>query len=691
MSVVLKEIETRIKHKIDSVANWSSVDSTFIPLDGELIIYRGMTHTSGNHTSEETIHFKVGNGVSLLKDLPFAYDTELLELATAIAAEGDVREKVDNSLQEQITAIHNSTQPLNPVAEFGEEVDLGTVVSIDKSFKFTMPEETPISITNPNSDSLLNVTKITAITGLSSDGHNIIPSETTFTLPADRYHATGSWQGLTYNATSKGGAEELSFTIPTGNTSTTVAPGNHTHNYIPKLTYEWNKEFNAKGSVGYLLIGSFPMYDTNITIDIDATTNFTYHGTVVIATQKVSAGTQGSASVVTVYGDPTGTLSSAIRVVWSKGSNHYRVYLVPTTWSKNLIHIRAIGLTSNLDEDKICTEFTVGSPPETTPGIIIVNALQMSFSSRQHNHNDLYSVINHNHDGIYAPFTHVHDYIPLSQKGAVNGVATLDTNGLVPSSQLPSYVDDVINGQLHTDGYFYKSNNQINPQQNSYTKVDTPEKGKIYFDIVTNKSYRYSGNDSSGKHIYVEIPSSLALSNEAPKMAAGTAAVGTSSTAARGDHIHPSDTSKVIKSGDTLTGTLTFNVGHVSSGAGIKWNTIGTSSPFIGYASDQSDGTFALLSIEGTNYQSGLAIEGSSKNLLWKGNKVATEPFVTGAINEHANLVGSATVSGHTIVYPADSCSTYTSDTGALTPAAVKKAVGLFANESITYINGGTI
>ena len=235
-------------------------------------------------------------------------------------------------------------------------------------------------------------------------------------------------------------------------------------------------------------------------------------------------------------------------------------------------------------------------------------------------------------------------------------------------------------------------NKQIDPQQGSYTKVSTPEKGKIYFDIVTNKSYRYSGNDSSGNHIYVEISSSLALSNESPKMN-GTALVGTSSTAARGDHIHPSDTSKVNKSGDTLTGTLTFNLGHVSSGAGIKWNRIGNSSPFIGYASDRSDGTFALLSIEGTNYQSGLAIGGTSKNLLWKGSKVATETFVTDSIKTHADIVGNETTSGHTIVYPADKCTTdtYTSDSGTCTPAAVKKAVMMFANESVTKIDAGTI
>jgi hypothetical protein len=38
----------------------------------------------------------------------------------------------------------------------------------------------------------------------------------------------------------------------------------------------------------------------------------------------------------------------------------------------------------------------------------------------------------------------LNNYIPLSQKGVANGVATLGADGLIPSTQLPSYVDDVL-------------------------------------------------------------------------------------------------------------------------------------------------------------------------------------------------------------------------------------------------------
>ena len=74
-----------------------------------------------------------------------------------------------------------------------------------------------------------------------------------------------------------------------------------------------------------------------------------------------------------------------------------------------------------------------------------------------------------------------------SEKGATNGVASLDENGRVPSSQLPSYVDDVV------DEYTYAQ------------FPTTGETGKIYIAKDTNKTYRWSGSG------YAEISASLAL------------------------------------------------------------------------------------------------------------------------------------------------------------------------------------
>ena len=76
------------------------------------------------------------------------------------------------------------------------------------------------------------------------------------------------------------------------------------------------------------------------------------------------------------------------------------------------------------------------------------------------------------------------DAISTAQKGQVNGVASLGADGKVPSEQLPSYVDDVVEG-YYSDGQFYENE--------GHTVLITGEKGKIYLDVTTNTSYRFGG------------------------------------------------------------------------------------------------------------------------------------------------------------------------------------------------------
>ena len=78
--------------------------------------------------------------------------------------------------------------------------------------------------------------------------------------------------------------------------------------------------------------------------------------------------------------------------------------------------------------------------------------------------------------------------------------ATLDSSGHVPSSQLPSYVDDVIEG-YYSNGNFYSDS--------AKTKKITGEGGKIYTDLTTNKTYRWGGT------AWVEISKSLAIGETA--------------------------------------------------------------------------------------------------------------------------------------------------------------------------------
>lgn len=73
------------------------------------------------------------------------------------------------------------------------------------------------------------------------------------------------------------------------------------------------------------------------------------------------------------------------------------------------------------------------------------------------------------------------DAIGSSLIGTANGIATLDASGKVPSTQLPSYVDDVIEAA------------------NFAALPVSGEAGKIYVALDSNKVYRWSGS------AYVEI------------------------------------------------------------------------------------------------------------------------------------------------------------------------------------------
>ena len=87
-----------------------------------------------------------------------------------------------------------------------------------------------------------------------------------------------------------------------------------------------------------------------------------------------------------------------------------------------------------------------------------------------------------------------------------------------------------------------------------------------------------------------------------------------------------SDVNALSLDGGTInkSKTIKMDASANSDGANLKWGTVNNKNPYIGYASDQVDGTFVVGSLLGTNYASGLAIGGGSGNLLWKGTKVAT-------------------------------------------------------------------
>lgn len=87
--------------------------------------------------------------------------------------------------------------------------------------------------------------------------------------------------------------------------------------------------------------------------------------------------------------------------------------------------------------------------------------------------------------------------VKRSEMGANNGVATLDSSGKVVTSQLPSFVDDVLEFESKT------------------AFPATGESGKIYVSLDTNLTYRWGGTE------YVEISKSLALGETSSTAYAG--------------------------------------------------------------------------------------------------------------------------------------------------------------------------
>lgn len=182
--------------------------------------------------------------------------------------------------------------------------------------------------------------------------------------------------------------------------------------------------------------------------------------------------------------------------------------------------------------------------------------------------------------------------IPKTEKGVASGVATLDDTGKVPTSQLPSYVDDV---EEYTDMKSFP---------------EPGEEGKIYIAKDTNITYRWSGT------FYVEISQSLALGE-------------TNSTAYAGN--------KGKANADNIAALQT-----------------------------------RMTAVENKNTEQSTAISTAVQTVTStngiRTSKSDTEVTVSG-ITAETNRIGVS------YLHTANDCTSYSSDNGGATPAAVKKAI----------------
>ena len=284
------------------------------------------------------------------------------------------------------------------------------------------------------------------------------------------------------------------------------------------------------------------------------------------------------------------------------------------------------------------------------------------------------------------------NFLAADLKGAANGLAELDANGKVPAAQLPSYVDDVLE---YSDSASFPAEG---------------EAGKIYVDKATNKTYRWggtayaeiseslalgetsstayagdkgkeahdlaeaalpktggtmSGNIAMGSNKITGLANGTstndavnkgqldAVSGAIPAASAdnplmdGTANPGTATTWAKGDHVHPHDTTKLNKAGDTMSGDLAMGLNKITGlgngtadGDAVNFKQL---SAKLNKDGDTMSGNLAM----GSNKITGLANGTATGDAVNKGQLDAVEAAIpaAGSVAPSMDGVGAAGVS----------------------------------------------
>lgn len=225
-------------------------------------------------------------------------------------------------------------------------------------------------------------------------------------------------------------------------------------------------------------------------------------------------------------------------------------------------------------------------------------------------------------------------------KGAANGIAELDQTGKVPSSQLPSYVDDVLE---------YASLESF-PQEG--------ESGKIYVALDTNKTYRWGGS------AYAEISESLALGETSTTAYRGDRGAAAYAAAVTNVETTPTQNStNLITSGAVYAG-LDGKVDKAGAITDVQVN--GTSAVTNGVANIPvaTDAAYGAVKIGPGLYKnsnSALAVKKAEDSYI-KGGFIETYPIVP-ANQDKATFYGLAKAAGDTTqASSANAVGAYTED-----------------------------
>ena len=216
-------------------------------------------------------------------------------------------------------------------------------------------------------------------------------------------------------------------------------------------------------------------------------------------------------------------------------------------------------------------------------------------------------------DGVTSAIqTQIDGKLATTLKGAANGLAELDGSGLVPTSQLPSYVDDVLE------------------YPNASSFPGTGETGKIYVALDTNDIYRWSGS------AYVKVSDAVSTSDQATALATartisltgdvtgstsfdGSANVSITATIADDSHNHVISNvdglqtaldAKAPLASPTFTGTVTFPAGQTFDGRDVSAD--GSKLDGIAAGAEVNQNAFSTVAVSG---QTSVAADGKTDTL----------------------------------------------------------------------------
>lgn len=281
-----------------------------------------------------------------------------------------------------------------------------------------------------------------------------------------------------------------------------------------------------------------------------------------------------------------------------KNSSNQLVVNVPWTDTKTTVDSALNSTSTNPVQNKVINTALTSINTIVSSHTTAISTLESYFDNEG---SALYAVNDEDGHSIIATYAtkselsakaNVSDFnLFKNSKGQPDGLATLDSTGRVPSSQLPSYVDDVI------EGYYYNSKFY---KEESHTTEITGESGKIYTDIKTNKTYRWSGT------AYTEISASLALGETSStaypgnKGAANAANITTLQSAkidksiltTKGDIIYASEANTPTRLGIGANGKVLKVVSGVPSWADDN----NTHNSHIVYSGKKADGTTDISS-----------------------------------------------------------------------------------------------